>query len=1213
MFDLQRFSETYTKETNLYTYPGSYWAEHDGKLKYIYNKTWDTEPDFGQTEEEYNYPIATLQSTGTNNKTWKLTTKGNNTFIVIDAVNRLNQFNDGNDGQQDKIEESIGSYETIDASEAQSRLYIRLKTSGNTVKKILGGTNNDQLIAGNGGVSIDGGAGADSIVGYTGDDYLNGGAGNDSLVGGGGNDTFVYTEGNDTIDGYVSEQDTVILSSETFAPPTSFDSLKVENGNLVIAFGENNSLTFKEATTANIKKGEDTYAYTENSIAKNTEGITLGASYTSPYDGSATTYTTIDASAVTTEGSVSITGNGNDNYLIGSATKANSLNGGAGNDTLTGGTDKDLFIMSAGTDSISNYNFTEGDSIKLLKNATVSFGDTDATFSDGTNTIIVKNGANTYVAAIDINGIKKGYSKENGNIAYLEDENISKRQAYAVEDDIQHIDASAVTKDIRLTGDEKNNMITLGSGANTVVYNGGADLIKNYGVDDTVSLDGIDAVTSGASIKANENGFTIAFGTGNSLTFDDKDATVKVKSDSQIYTYSKEAIALNKSVTLATGTTSYSLDGDNTYNAVNAADATGAVSLIGNAFANTLTAGKGNSTLDGKDGNDNLYGGAGADVFVYGDKSGKDAIYGYGTNDSLKVTTDKIISGTANSNTGDLVFKIDNSNAITFKPADDGTAVEKILLADSTDSLTKDGRIKDSDKMLELFSEQKGRVDLGETIYSGVAGIDASKITDNGVTMTGGSLGGAFIFANNKKNADVFEYNGGAVSLSGYTAGIDKIDLVEASLQSFTFGEGSAVSLTTDKGVISLDGAQGKEVLLRDATAKNNSFSKMIFFANGVLHDKDKNATTAILSYGAGDNVEGSENKRYTAASTIKKITVGNDVTAISVQASNKNTIIDASNAGAGVSLIGGSGNDKFTGRKGADTFVYTAGKDVITNYEVDDSITAEGFDFGNAKITQSRKSVTLKFSNKNSLAIKSEDAISTININGTAYNFGKNAVISGGVASLTSNFSGTYKAGEGVTLIDGSAISKKNFTMQGTKAADTLIGGSGAKKKVTFKGGGATSGADSLVGGASKDTFFYAKNDTGAAQVTNFDYANDNVKIKRTLTDINKTSSSLEFVMGSSNTLTLKTDNKNNNIGSSNVLIKANNTLYWFEGSGDDYGLYTAKDKESKAAIKSVLRSKDNYAIVDLNYSTNLVKGKVANTTETVFTSAIAENYKIK
>ena len=189
----------------------------------------------------------------------------------------------------------------------------------------------------------------------------------------------------------------------------------------------------------------------------------------------------------------------------------------------------------------------------------------------------------------------------------------------------------------------------------------------------------------------------------------------------------------------------------------------------------------------------------------------------------------------------------------------------------------------------------------------------------------------------------------------------------------------------------------------------------------------------------------------------------------------------------------------------------------------------AEGFNLGDAKITQSKKSITLKFDSKNSLAIKSDDTIGEIKIGENTYSFGKNAVITGGVASLTSEFSGTYKTTSGVH-IDGSAVTKKNFTMQGTSTAESLIGGSGANKKVTFKGGG---GNDTLIGGDGKDTFFYARNDTGDVTVQKFDYTKDSLKVKRTISanGITKTSSGLVFDMGSGNSLTLNTDDKNNNL----------------------------------------------------------------------------------
>lgn len=273
-FDLQRFSKTKDFGTygplGNYVNNGYYWVEHDSKLKYINHETWRGEDDeeyqdylnMGQdmTIDEFNDSRATIQSVGENNNILKLTTNSSKNLVFVDAVAN-NDYG---------IPFTINSNTTtIDASEAKSPLRIRLKTSGNTVKKVLGGTNADILIAGDGGVSISGGEGNDTIIGYTGNDYLDGGAGNDSLIGGGGSDTFAYSGGSDTIDGYLSKagedgegKDTVILSSD-FAAPTSFDKIDNSNGNFVLGFSDNNSLTFQNASTVELTKGNDVYNYTE--------------------------------------------------------------------------------------------------------------------------------------------------------------------------------------------------------------------------------------------------------------------------------------------------------------------------------------------------------------------------------------------------------------------------------------------------------------------------------------------------------------------------------------------------------------------------------------------------------------------------------------------------------------------------------------------------------------------------------------------------------------------------------------------------------------------------------------------------------------------------------------------------------------------------------------------------------------------------------------
>ena len=56
----------------------------------------------------------------------------------------------------------------------------------------------------------------------------------------------------------------------------------------------------------------------------------------------------------------------------------------------------------------------------------------------------------------------------------------------------------------------------------------------------------------------------------------------------------------------------------------------------------------------------------------------------------------------------------------------------------------------------------------------------------------------------------------------------------------------------------------------------------------------------------------------------------------------------------------------------------------------------------------------------------------------------------------------------------------------------------------------------------------------------------------------------------------------------SKNVLIKANNTYYWFDDSNN---LITADTKVTKAQVQAAT----GYEILDLSYSTNLVKTNLA------------------
>ena len=402
---------------------------------------------------------------------------------------------------------------------------------------------------------------------------------------------------------------------------------------------------------------------------------------------------------------------------------------------------------------------------------------------------------------------------------------------------------------------------------------------------------------------------------------------------------------------------------------------------------------------------------------------------------------------------------------------------------------------------------------------------------------------------------------------------------------------------------------------------RSNSFTKMVFEKTGVLLNKSKRPTMATVS------------ASYNADSTVKKIFVAEGTASIGVTAGGKTkTTIDASAAGTGVSLIGGDKNDKLIGSTVAgavDTFIYTAGKDIIENYGAGELISIGG-SLGNSlsdnlldsKISAGKRSIKFKFSSKNALTIKPAKGASlggSLNIAGVDgdYTYSKNAIADGNSASLTSAFSGSYKLKDkGITNVDG-ALVEKNLTYKGTSAAETLTGGT---KKTTFKGGG---GDDSLVGGSGKDVFFYAKGDKGDATIADFDFSNDKLKIASgTITKISTVTSggstAIKFDMnsgrkGSANIGSFQINSSatygtggatGTEINPNSTLIKTGNTYYWFaENDITEDGTTIAKagdliTRESKISKSAA----DGYAVIDLGYSTNLVKAgvayKVANST---------------
>lgn len=122
---------------------------------------------------------------------------------------------------------------------------------------LQGETGNDTLNGNNGSDTLEGGSGDDVLSGNAGTDYLNGGSGSDVLNGGIGADSFEFYEGNDDdiVVGFQDNIDTLVIETSLLGglDITQIGTISsVVDGNLVIDFGDGDTLTLNTITDASI-------------------------------------------------------------------------------------------------------------------------------------------------------------------------------------------------------------------------------------------------------------------------------------------------------------------------------------------------------------------------------------------------------------------------------------------------------------------------------------------------------------------------------------------------------------------------------------------------------------------------------------------------------------------------------------------------------------------------------------------------------------------------------------------------------------------------------------------------------------------------------------------------------------------------------------------------------------------------------------------------
>ena len=403
-----------------------------------------------------------------------------------------------------------------------------------------GGSGDDVLTGGSGNDTLSGQAGNDVLTGGTGDDVLTGGSGNDTLRGNAGADQLRGGSGNDTL--YADSSDTVIEGG------LGSDTLHVE-GSTGVSIGAGAGIE-----TAYGNAGNDVFDGSDLTVAASFEGgsgddVLTGGSGNDTLRGNAgadqlrggsgndTLYadssdTVIEgglgSDTLHVEGSTGVSigagagietayGNaGNDVFDGSDLTVAASFEGGSGDDVLTGGSGNDTLRGNAGADQLRGG--SGNDTLYADSSDTVIEGGlgSDTLHVEGSTGVSIGAGA----------GIETAYGNAGNDV----------------------FDGSDLTVAASFEGGSGDDVLTGGSGNDTLRGNAGADQLRGGSGNDTLYADSSDTViegglgsdtlhvegSTGVSIGAGA-GIETAYGNAGNDVFDGSDLTVAASFDGRFW------------------------------------------------------------------------------------------------------------------------------------------------------------------------------------------------------------------------------------------------------------------------------------------------------------------------------------------------------------------------------------------------------------------------------------------------------------------------------------------------------------------------------------------------------------------------------------------------------------------------------------------------------------------------------------------------------
>ena len=558
---------------------------------------------------------------------------------------------------------------------------------------------------------------------------------------------------------------------------------------------------------------------------------------------------------------VKITGNSGNNSIKGGK-GADTLDGGAGNDTITGGAGKDVFVYSGGNNVITDY-VAGTDKIKILNDdiTNMEVDEEDVIFTFGTNGTLtvknaIKNGKAKKITIIDKDSVtsSQAYGAESLTISnsdgstinlvnnpYAERASASNRTkgVYIIGNDYDNVIKGGKGADT-LDGGEGNDTLTGGLGSDTFVYTGGDVVITDYNpkqkdvirlVDVSISSDGIYFSGKDVIFETDVGDLTILNGKGKEITW----LNNKGKSTSKAYTDATEKVFSKDDTIKSYAANSFVRSGIVT---IDASALKQAIKLIGNDNSNLIIGGKGADTLFGTSKGDNtLTGGAGSDIFIH--EGGNTVITDYkvGT-DTIKLQNTDIVSAaiTGESDT-DIVFTFRNNSTLTVlnvvKVTKTKKTPQKITVTDRKGKTTTRAYALES---ITLSNSDDTAFDASVSFNDTLKKIDASKRT-KAIKITGNNneniiLGGS--------KADTIIAGTKASTLSGGAGS----DLIQGSVEDDSIvGGGGADVLYGLAGDDTLYGGAGNDTLYGGA-------------GNDVFIYNSGNGNDVIMDYEVGDTIK---------------------------------------------------------------------------------------------------------------------------------------------------------------------------------------------------------------------------------------------------------------------------------------------------------------------------------------------------------------------